>query len=177
MPLSILSNTPPATHSPSTPGAQRGAALGRPLFALAALAILASAATAITWFVTSRPSSADVQVQQAPAPIVEPAPIFLPLDAFTVTLRNDDMERLLHVAVTLKMGNERSRVRLHQYLPELRSRFLLILTEQSPDDVQTQAGKQRLAQQLRDAANEPFDNSVTGGQQVADILFTAFVVQ
>ncbi len=163
---------------PSPPARQRGA-LGKPLLALAALAILAASATAITYLVVSRDAGGGGALQAAnsepslpPAPA---APIFYTLEPFTVTASNERSERLMHVGVSFKLPNEASRLRLDEYLPVVRSRILLLLSEQDPADVQTRSGKAELIEAIRTAANESL--LPDRGERVDDVLFTDFVVQ
>ncbi|MBO9331136.1 flagellar basal body-associated protein FliL [Achromobacter pulmonis] len=110
------------------------------------------------------------------APIAVPAPIFVPLEPFTVTLQNPDTERIMHVGLTLRVSDEQSRSRLEKYMPEVRSRILMVLSSQSPVGVQTQQGKTDMAEAIKQSVNRPF-SPLPDGQYVTDVLFTAFVVQ
>lgn len=109
-------------------------------------------------------------------PIAVPAPIFVPIEAFTVTLQNADTERIMHVGLTLRVSDEQTRTRLEKYMPEVRSRILMVLSSQSPTGVQTQQGKTEMANAIKQAVNRPF-SPLPDGQYVTDVLFTAFVVQ
>lgn len=109
-------------------------------------------------------------------PIAVPAPIFVPIEAFTVTLQNADTERIMHVGLTLRVSDEQTRTRLEKYMPEVRSRILMVLSSQSPTGVQTQQGKTDMAAAIKQAVNRPF-SPLPDGQYVTDVLFTAFVVQ
>ncbi|CAB3724286.1 MULTISPECIES: flagellar basal body-associated FliL family protein [Achromobacter] len=109
-------------------------------------------------------------------PIAVPAPIFVPIEAFTVTLQNADTERIMHVGLTLRVSDEQTRTRLEKYMPEVRSRILMVLSSQSPTGVQTQQGKTDMANAIKVAVNRPF-SPLPDGQYVTDVLFTAFVVQ
>ncbi|CAB3651930.1 MULTISPECIES: flagellar basal body-associated protein FliL [Achromobacter] len=109
-------------------------------------------------------------------PIAVPAPIFVPIEAFTVTLQNADTERIMHVGLTLRVSDEQTRTRLEKYMPEVRSRILMVLSSQSPTGVQTQQGKTDMANAIKQAVNRPF-SPLPDGQYVTDVLFTAFVVQ
>jgi len=171
------------------PMRNNGGRLSRLLIALAALLIVALASVATTWIITSRmygsnggPASAlglspqeVMSVAPMPPPVV-PAPIFIELDPFTVTLRNQDTERIFHVGLTLRVANEQSRERIDRYMPEVRSRVLMVLTAQSPDIVNTSQGKVQLASAIAQEINRPF-SPLPDGQYVTDVLFTAFVVQ
>ncbi|KGD92943.1 flagellar basal body protein FliL [Achromobacter sp. RTa] len=109
-------------------------------------------------------------------PIAVPSPIFVPLEPFTVTLQNPDTERIMHVGLTLRVNDEQTRTRLEKYMPEVRSRILMVLSSQSPIGVQTQQGKTDMVNAIKQAVNRPF-SPLPDGQYVTDVLFTAFVVQ
>jgi flagellar FliL protein len=105
------------------------------------------------------------------------APVFFPIEPFTVNLLpDDDGARYIHVVVTLKMTDAKLKDRLNESMPEVRNRILLLLSNQHASDVQTLEGKQKLADDIRKALAAPFDE---GGKRnkVSDVLFTDFVVQ
>lgn len=175
-----------ATHAghrqpPALLQRQRGA-LGKSLLALAALTILAGAATAITYLLVNRNDDgglrAETEAHSTPdsnAVVAPQPPIFFSLQPFTVTVSNDRVERLLHVGVTLSLSNESSRARLDEYLPVVRSRILMLLSEQDPVAVQTRDGKAALMADIQAAANQSLQ--AQQGERVNDVLFTDFVVQ
>ncbi|KRC77821.1 flagellar basal body-associated protein FliL [compost metagenome] len=115
-------------------------------------------------------------VAPSATPIAVPAPIFVPIEAFTVTLQNAETERIMHVGLTLRVSDEQTRTRLEKYMPEVRSRILMVLSAQSPTGVQTQQGKNDMVTAIKQAVNRPF-SPLPDGQYVTDVLFTAFVVQ
>ena len=112
----------------------------------------------------------------APAAPVVPPPIFVPLDAFTVNLRSDDGDRFLHTGLSLKVADAATQARLAQYLPEARSRILLLLSARQPAELATVDGKRKLADDIRDTISKPFASGLPA-QHVLDVLFTSFVVQ
>src|SRR5690606_4914970 len=147
-----------------------GGRLSRLLIALAALLIVALASVATTWIITSRMYGSNTAQAQTPAPMpgqppqqvmsatppppqVVPAPIFIDLEPFTVTLQNRDAERILHVGLTLRVANELSRERIQRYMPEVRSRVLMVLSGQNPDVVHTAEGKVNLASAIAQEVN------------------------
>ncbi|HEY0294250.1 MAG TPA: flagellar basal body-associated FliL family protein [Bordetella sp.] len=164
----------------------------RPLIWLLVLIIVAALCIAGTWFYlhwqSSREtnpvqlsvgqSSTPTQVSYTAPPAVTqiPAPIFMPLDPFTVMLEDKDSERLLHVALTLRLGDEQSRARIEKYLPEVRSRILMVLSDLSPQDIRTPEGKAGITKSVAAAVSKPFA-PIPDGQNVSDVLFTEFVVQ
>jgi len=119
--------------------------------------------------------------RQAPAPAapaapVIPPPIFVPLDAFTVNLKSEDGDRFLHTGLSLKVADADTQGRLTQYLPEARSRILLLLSARQPSELASVEGKRKLAEDIRNAINQPFAAGLPP-QKVRDVLFTSFVVQ
>ncbi|OZI52750.1 flagellar basal body-associated protein FliL [Bordetella genomosp. 5] len=200
------SKTAPMPSRSTLPKGKGGAgALLRPLLALLVLLIVAGASVAVTWYLTTRniqQNAAQVQLgvgqggaagaPGAPAapgtpvqatfvpppttPPVVPAPIFIPLEAFTVTLQSPETERILHVGLTLRVSDDQTRQRIEKYMPEVRSRILMTLSAQSPQAVQTAQGKNDLAAAIAQTVNRPF-SPLPDGQYVTDVLFTAFVVQ
>ncbi len=163
------------------------ARLVRPLLSVLALIAVAAASAATTWLWTSQTQQAAAADTPATAggtpvrPVVAPnmpppPPIFLGLDAFTVTLQNSNIERMVHMKLTLRMDDDASRARIERYMPEVRSRVLMVLSNQSPDAIITLKGKTDLAEAVRTALAEPF-KPLNEGQSVRDVLFTEFVVQ
>ncbi|MBY4897005.1 flagellar basal body-associated protein FliL [Cupriavidus sp. AU9028] len=112
----------------------------------------------------------------APAAPVVPAPIFVALDSFTVNLKSDDGDRFLHTGLSVKVADAATQARIAEYLPEVRSRVLLLLSAKQPADLATVEGKQKLAQEIRQSLALPFAPALPA-QQVLDVLFTSFVVQ
>lgn len=173
----------------------------RPLLAILVLLIVAAASAGATWFISQRMQpqagatvqlgvgqTAAGQAAQGPqatpttfvapsaTPLAVPAPIFVPIEAFTVTLQNAETERIMHIGLTLRVSDEQTRTRLEKYMPEVRSRILMVLSAQSPTGVQTQQGKDDMVAAIKQAVNRPF-SPLPDGQYVTDVLFTAFVVQ
>lgn len=117
----------------------------------------------------------DAQGAEAqPAPV--PAPIFTELEPFTVTLHGESRNRILYVAITLRLADESARKVVADYMPEVRDRILKTLAAQSTEQIQTPEGRARLVGQLKATLEQPFVPLPTG-PRVADVLFTAFVVQ
>ncbi|MGO4327558.1 MULTISPECIES: flagellar basal body-associated protein FliL [unclassified Cupriavidus] len=112
----------------------------------------------------------------APAAPVVPPPIFVPLEPFTVNLKSEDGDRFLHTGLSLKVADAKDQARITEYLPEVRSRILLLLSAKQPPELATVEGKRLLAQEILRVINQPFAPSLPA-QQVVDVLFTSFVVQ
>lgn len=108
-----------------------------------------------------------------------PPPVFFALDPFTVNLAGSDDDsdtHYLHVGLTLKLTDAATQAKLTEYLPEIRSRILLLMSAKKPSDLATVAGKNQLSMDIRHAIEQPF---AKGGEgvKVDGVLLTDFVIQ
>ncbi|MEO5658907.1 MAG: flagellar basal body-associated FliL family protein, partial [Polaromonas sp.] len=82
-------------------------------------------------------------------------PIFIALDPFTVNLQPNGRNRFLHVAITLKMTDPQTQGQVTQYLPEVRSRVLTVLSNREGTALATPEDKARLSAEIMAALNLP----------------------
>ncbi|WP_409307217.1 flagellar basal body-associated protein FliL [Pectobacterium sp. B1J-3] len=138
------------------------------------IALAASAAAGVAWWMLNQKNMATAE-QEVPPP---PEPVFMPLDTFTVNLVNadHDPDRVLYVGFTLRLPDDATRIRLTNYLPEVRSRLLLLLSRQDAIELANEQGKQKLIEQIKQVLSPPL---VPGqpNQVVTDVLFTAFILR
>ena len=101
-------------------------------------------------------------------------PVFYALDTFTVNL--GDADRVLYIGVTLRLKDEATRSRLSEYLPEVRSRLLLLFSRQDAAVLATEEGKKNLIAEIKTTLSTPL---VAGQpkQDVTDVLYTAFILR
>jgi len=142
-----------------------------PLLVLITLAACATAGYSY-WRMQQHPSTEAKAEAEAPPP--PPAPVFFALDTFTVNL--GDADRVLYIGITLRLKDDATRARLSEYLPEVRSRLLLLFSRQDATKLATDDGKQQLATAIKEAITTPL---VAGEpkQEVTDVLFTAFILR
>ncbi|WP_339150346.1 flagellar basal body-associated protein FliL [Escherichia coli] len=102
---------------------------------------------------------------------VVPSPVFYALDTFTVNLGDAD-----RVLITLRLKDEATRSRLSEYLPEVRSRLLLLFSRQDAAVLATEEGKKNLIAEIKTTLSTPL---VAGQpkQDVTDVLYTAFILR
>lgn len=112
----------------------------------------------------------------AQAPVKAEPPIFLALEPFTVNLQPGGRSRFLHVAVTLKMMDAASQAQMTQYLPEVRSRVLSILSNREADSLGTPEDKARLTGDILQTLNQPFGPNMPQ-HKIASVMFTTFMLQ
>lgn len=136
--------------------------------------VACSVAGYTVWRMMKSPADA----HEAAKPEVPVAPVFFALDTFTVNLINpdNDPDRVLYVGFTLRLPDEDTRRRMNDYLPEVRSRLLLLLSRQSATALSNEQGKQDLVKQIKAVLAPPL---VQGQPQqvVNDVLFTAFILR
>lgn len=150
---------------------------------LVILVVLASSAAAAAFYLLYQDRSDDgfahagETLQQAAAPAVAAAPIYVSLDPFTVNLSEDgDGPRLLYAGLTLKVKDAATQEALATYRPQVRNRLVLLLSGKAPGDISHAEGKQLLADEIVARLSDALD----GGQtelHIDQVLFTEFIVQ
>ncbi|WP_267236975.1 flagellar basal body-associated FliL family protein, partial [Escherichia coli] len=77
---------------------------------------------------------------------------------------------------SLRLKDEATRSRLSEYLPEVRSRLLLLFSRQDAAVLATEEGKKNLIAEIKTTLSTPL---VAGQpkQDVTDVLYTAFILR
>ncbi len=105
------------------------------------------------------------------------APIFLKIDPFTVNLADDDFgSRLLYAGLSLKVGNEETRAILHEHMPQVRSRLLMLFSGKQAGQLTSPEGKRRLSEEVIAVLSDPLTQPQPP-LDIRDVLFTEFIVQ
>jgi flagellar FliL protein len=115
-----------------------------------------------------------------PAPVKhepEKPPIFVVLEPFTVNLQPETGgDQFLQVALTLQVIDQPQVEQLKLFMPQVRSRLLLLLSSKKASEISTPDGKKKLAAEIIAQMQQPF--SAHGKPQtVNDVFFTSFVIQ
>ena len=80
-------------------------------------------------------------------------PAFVPLDPFIVNLADKETERFAQIGLTLQVDDPKMAEEIKTYMPAIRNAVLMILSHKTSDQLLTQEGKEKLADQIRrDAA-------------------------
>jgi len=109
----------------------------------------------------------------------EPAkpPVFLVIEPFTVNLQPDGVgDQYLQVAFSLQLTGEKDAEVVKLYLPQVRSRLLLLLSGKKASEISTVEGKKKLASEILEQVKQPLSAGAEA-QNVTDVLFTSFVIQ
>lgn len=103
-------------------------------------------------------------------------PAFVPLDPFIVNLADKETERFAQIGLTLQVDDPKMAEEIKTYMPAIRNAVLMILSHKTSDQLLTQEGKEKLAEQIRrDAAramgyeiDEPEDEEAAAAQEDED---------
>ncbi|HJU71297.1 MAG TPA: flagellar basal body-associated protein FliL [Paucimonas sp.] len=108
----------------------------------------------------------------------EPAklPVFLPMDAFTVNLQNEGVEQFLQVSFTLQMDDPEQVELIKLYMPQVRSRLLLLLSSKKASEISSVEGKKKLSEEILAQVKQPF-SAGAAPQKISNVFFTSFVIQ
>ncbi|MGC3874878.1 flagellar basal body-associated protein FliL [Halomonas sp. GXIMD04776] len=119
----------------------------------------------------------DHQPEEEAKAVVAPTPIFVTVSPFTVNVQSDNYEqRLLYIGLSFKVGNEETAGLIEQNMPQLRSRLLLLLSDQNAEELTRPAGKKAVASEILALFDEPFSDPQPD-LAIDDVLYTDFIVQ
>jgi flagellar FliL protein len=114
-----------------------------------------------------------------PVAKVEPVkpPVFMNLDPFTVNLQVEDgQQQFLQVGMTIQVTDQAQADMIKLYMPQVRSRLLLLLTSKKASEILSVDGKKKLSGEVAAQLKQPF--SAQGpSANVTEVFFTSFVVQ
>jgi flagellar FliL protein len=88
------------------------------------------------------------------------APVFVPLEVFTVNLADRGGERFAQIGVTLEVANASVEARLKAVMPVIRSNILLALARKTSDELLQHEGRLRLAAEIRVETLRPLGHEV-----------------
>ena len=142
------------------------------IIAVLALLLMGAVGGGTAWyFLSDKPIANGTAETEPPKP-----PVFSALEPFVVNLQPEMGEQYLQVAMTLQVPEQIHADRIKAYMPVIRSRLLVLLSNKRASELTKPDGKHKLAEEIIAMLNEPF----TAGAQplgVSSVFFTAFVIQ
>lgn len=168
-----------ATAKPAPAAAAAPAAAPEPkskkklLILIAAIVLAAAASGGGVWFFLGHKAAGEAEHAK---PVVVPPPVFAPMETFTVNLQSEDAEQFLQTAFTLQVATQADVDAIKLYLPQVRSRILLLLSSKRGADISTVDGKKKLADEILAQMKAPFAPNAKP-LKVTDVFFTSFVIQ
>ncbi|WP_420233060.1 flagellar basal body-associated protein FliL [Pseudomonas sp. ABY48] len=105
------------------------------------------------------------------------APRLVTIAPMTVNLQNERNEQsLLYVGFVLEVGNEPTQVFLQQYMPQIRSQLLTLLSGQDSTQLASAQGKERLVANILEMLKHA-STAQPPELSVLNVLYTDFIVQ
>lgn len=138
-----------------------------------ALLALVGAGAAGGWFIWKGSSKQESHAEEQAAAALQP-PVFHPLEPFTVNLNGDG--QFLQIALTLQLASQKEVEHLKVYLPQVRSRLLMLISSKTGEEISSTEGKQHLIEEIMAAVREPFAPGLPE-IQVSNVFITSFVIQ
>lgn len=141
------------------------------LWLLAGIGLLLTAAGGAGgawWLLHSPPEAQHAAKPQPPAP-----PLFFELETFTVNLAG---ERILQTTISLQIKQAADAEQLKLYLPQVKSRLLLLLSSKTAEELQTPGGKEALAAEIAGALAKPYEK-LLAPPAISGVFLTSFVIQ
>jgi len=95
------------------------------------------------------------------------------LEPFTVNLAG--LHQVIQISVTLKPAKPDVSDKIKLYMPVIRHEIILLLSQKTPEQMESSEGKQKLILETRYAANKAL--GLTSKDGVADVLFESIIIQ
>ena len=109
-------------------------------------------------------------------PTVIEEPIYVRIDAFTVTFDEPNSARFLQIEAYVVVDEDEDERLIERHMPALRSALVMLFASQTSEGLSSASGKERLRSDALEVVRETFRSRV--GQALAeDFLFTKFVMQ
>ena len=146
------------------------------LILLLALVVVA-ASSGGTYLYFSQHGMAAEAVTVEPVAQKPQAPRLVTIAPMTVNLVNErDEQSLLYVGFALEVADDATQAQLQQYMPQVRSQLLTLLSGQNSAQVITPQGKAALAERILHTLGQPLAPQQPA-PSVLRVLYTDFIVQ
>lgn len=146
------------------------------LILLLALVVVA-ASSGGTYLYFSQHGMAAEAVMVEPVAQKPQAPRLVTIAPMTVNLVNErDEQSLLYVGFALEVADDATQALLQQYMPQIRSQLLTLLSGQNTTQVITPQGKAALAGKVLETLKQPLAPQQPA-PAVLRVLYTDFIVQ
>lgn len=115
----------------------------------------------------------------------EAHPVFVNMDAFTVNLIPETGDQYLQVAISLELEGLEAEAEIKANMPKIRNNLTLLLSSKKASELMPKAGKEQLAEALKDEINQIITPPKKGKKgehaaaegPVVSVLFTSFIIQ
>jgi flagellar FliL protein len=172
--LTMATSSPAATVAPAISATLAPRRSSKLLIGIViAVGLIAAGGAAAYVFLPRFMGAASTETAKAPTP---EKPIFLTLEPLTVNLQSEGRGRFLQIGMAVRVRDEQTKAQLVEFMPEVRSRLLLLLSNRAPESVVAPEDKAKLAEEIRKALSTPLapDTPELG---ISSVSFNTFVVQ
>jgi flagellar FliL protein len=138
------------------------------LLVLAAVMLLAGGGGAAWWLLQPKAAEPHAAKPAPPAP-----PVFVELETFTVNIAAD---HVLQTGITLQVKGAEDADQLKLYMPQVKSRLLLLLSARDIDTLRSPDGKVALASDIATALRAPYASGLAA-PAISGVFLTSFVIQ
>lgn len=144
------------------------------------LVVAACGVAGFTFYELNKMKKDGVAKNEAVAePAEAPTPTYIPLDTFTVSLKpndnGDDNASVLYIGLTLSVKDDKSKALIEKFLPEIRSRLLILFSQQTAGYLATDEGKRQLIKQIKTVVSQPLVDNYSAS--ITDVLYNAFILR
>lgn len=146
--------------------------------------VLAGGGAGVVWL-KHRAQAQLEAADDAPTPTArhDAAPIFVPLDSFTVNLADREADRYAQVGISLELNDAKTTEQIKLYMPAIRNNILMVLSHKRSADLMERAGKEQLAAEVQreteralgvESAAKPPDPAK---RPIRSVQFSNFIIQ
>jgi flagellar FliL protein len=169
----------PAASAPATP--RRGMKLLVILIAAVVILLLAGAAV-IGLLLLKKGGQNEAALPDSATVDLSRPPTFVTLDPFVVNLAPGEGERYLQIVMALRVADNKTAESLKSFMPEIRHRINLVLSGKLPSELATPEGREALASQIADEANQalgapPARTNGPSTGPIQSVLFNSIIIQ
>lgn len=166
--------TAPKAAAAEVPGEKKKSKLK--LIIIAAVVLALGGGGAAYFLLMKKPAAPKAHAEEEESHEEAKAPVFLVLEPFTVNLQQEAGDQYLQIAMTVQVANDKQSEEIKTYLPQVRSRVLMVLSSKKASEINTPEGKKLLADDIIAQIKRPFSEHGKS-QKVSDVFFTSFVIQ
>ncbi len=120
------------------------------------------------WMLQPKPAEAQAAKPPPPAP-----PVFVELETFTVNIAAD---HVLQTGITLQVKGAEDAEQLKLYMPQVKSRLLLLLSARDIEILRSPEGKVTMASDIATALRAPYVSGLAA-PVISGVFLTSFVIQ
>ncbi len=101
-------------------------------------------------------------------------PVFIDMEPYTVNLQPEG--QFLQASFNLQVKDEKVAEEIKLYMPQIRSRLLLLLSAKTAEELSKQEGKTALITEMEEAIEKPFSKGAKP-VKIDNVFITSFVIQ